>query len=491
MVIIPLTGRMSWRNPPVMTLVFIFINCFVYFSFQLHDSQKYHAAISWYLHSELVEIESARYLQYLRNTGKSEDADRLAKLDVRKPEARAALFIAVWGDSAFNRKLDNGEIITPADSQYSQWRPAREAFLEKMAAVVFWKYGFIPTERKPVSFLTHMFLHGSVMHLVGNMVFLWLVGCLVEMGTGRLILPLCYVLTGLFAVTFFALIYRNSSVPLVGASGAIAGLMGCYTVLYGTRKVDIFYSLGFYFNKAKIPAMILLPVWVGNEAFQLSFGGESNVAYVAHIGGLLAGSFFGLVTLRFLGGLHEDIFAEKPEDRLANLIEKGLQSLAKLDLQSARLQLEEALALDPDNKQVIIHLFNVEKLAPKSEHFHRAAIRAMNRLHRETALHSELFGVYSEYKRLVGSPRLTPDLYAQLGINFAHNGQLDEAARILTLLLKKSPGTSLVPTGLFTLARAYLKNSMTEKGRKCLNILCKRYPDSPEGRTALRMLQQA
>ena len=116
-----------------------------------------------------------------------------------------------------------------------------------------------------------MFLHGSVSHLIGNMIFLWLVGCILEYGMGRRYYPVLYILGGLIAVLLYFAVKHTSIVPLVGASGAIAGLMGAFGVIFGRERVRIFLSLGFYFNYFKVRAIYLLPLWVGNELYQLFF----------------------------------------------------------------------------------------------------------------------------------------------------------------------------------------------------------------------------
>ena len=110
------------------------------------------------------------------------------------------------------------------------------------------QYGFIPNQKSLLTSFTYMFMHGSTGHLLGNMIFLWIVGCMLEMGLGRLQYTVLYIIGGLFAVWLFWLIYMNSTIPLVGASGAIAGLMGAFAMLFGKRRVKIFFSLGFYFN---------------------------------------------------------------------------------------------------------------------------------------------------------------------------------------------------------------------------------------------------
>ena len=147
-----------------------------------------------------------------------------------------------------------------------------------------------------------MFLHGGWDHLLGNMIFLWLAGCLLEQGCGALVLALVYLGGGLCAAGLFLGTLPGQTIStLVGASGSIAGIMGAITTLYGMQRIKIFLMLGFYFNYLRVPAMLLLPLWIGYELFNnLQYGETNNVAYMAHVGGLLGGAAIGFVLRHFL-----------------------------------------------------------------------------------------------------------------------------------------------------------------------------------------------
>jgi membrane associated rhomboid family serine protease len=105
------------------------------------------------------------------------------------------------------------------------------------------------------------------------MIFLWLLGCFLEMGCGRIFYLIVYLLSGLAAGGSFWLIYPHSISPHIGASGAIAGMMGAFAVLFGKEKIKIFFSLGFYFGYRQMTAIALLPLWLCNEFYQLFFSG--------------------------------------------------------------------------------------------------------------------------------------------------------------------------------------------------------------------------
>jgi membrane associated rhomboid family serine protease len=140
--------------------------------------------------------------------------------------------------------------------------------------------------------LTHMFLHGSWMHLLGNMWFLWLFGNNVEDSMGRLRFLFFYLLCGLAAAAAQIVTNPSSPIPMVGASGAISGVMGAYLVLYPRVRVYTLVPLGFFITSMALPAWVMLGYWflIQFVSGLVSVGGEGGgVAFWAHVGGFVAG----------------------------------------------------------------------------------------------------------------------------------------------------------------------------------------------------------
>jgi len=488
MLLIPLTDKISWRNPPVVTFVLILINCLVYFIFQFGDNKKYFKAEEFYFTSGLAEIEIERYAEY-RDTSSNESSLYDAKGQLNEEQALRC-YQEMIKDSDFLDKLGNDEIITPRDPEYLKWKELRDEYEYLRAEITLLKYGFIPTDHKPITFLTHMFLHGGFGHLFGNMIFLWLVGCMLEMGGGRKFYSTSYILTGFGAVTLFWLIYPKSPVPLVGASGAIAGLMGAFTILYGKKKVKIFYSLGFYFNYLKVRAIFLLPIWVANEFYQLFFGGISSVAYVAHIGGLISGAILGFINLKFLHAFNADILEPEPEDEVSPIIEKALQHIRQLDMETGGKLLEEALIKEPDHIGAMTHLFNLRKSNPQDPGFHEITIKLLSCLTLENDNNDSAKKIFDEYTELAKRPRLSPKLYFKMIPILIGAGAPEKAERILAMLLKQKPDIPDIPTALLKLATGYRKKGINAKYQKCLKVLGSRYPNSTEGQIARRNLSK-
>jgi len=139
--------------------------------------------------------------------------------------------------------------------------------------------------------ITSMFLHGSWMHLLGNMWFLWLFGNNIEDSMGRLRFVAFYLITGLAAA--FGQIVTNpaSIIPMVGASGAISGVMGAYLILYPRVRVYVLVPIFIFFTSIALPAWMMLGYWffIQLASGLLSAGEMGGVAFWAHVGGFVAG----------------------------------------------------------------------------------------------------------------------------------------------------------------------------------------------------------
>lgn len=143
-----------------------------------------------------------------------------------------------------------------------------------------------------VTVFTSMFLHGGVLHLGGNMLYLWIFGNNIEdvMGHGRFIV--FYLIAGLVAVYAHAVTAPASTVPMIGASGAISGVLGAYLLLFPKARVQVVIPLGFFSRLVYVPAVLVLGFWIVVQMLSgvFSLGGSGGgVAWFAHVGGFVAG----------------------------------------------------------------------------------------------------------------------------------------------------------------------------------------------------------
>jgi membrane associated rhomboid family serine protease len=142
--------------------------------------------------------------------------------------------------------------------------------------------------------VTSMFLHGGWMHLLGNMLFLWVFGGSVEEALGHVQYLIFYFITGIGAAIVHTAFNWGSKIPTVGASGAISGVMGAFIVLYPTAKVTTLIPALFLFFTIRIPAFLMLGYWFFLQFFSgvasVGMGNEGGVAWWAHVGGFILGA---------------------------------------------------------------------------------------------------------------------------------------------------------------------------------------------------------
>lgn len=157
------------------------------------------------------------------------------------------------------------------------------------------EFGVVPARLQLFDFVTSMFMHGGWMHIIGNMWFLWIFGDNVEdiLGRGRFLI--FYLACGIFAALAQILVSSDSRVPMIGASGAIAGVMGAYVMKFPHARVVTLIPIIIFFTTIEVPAILMLVYWFLIQLFSglgsvsdmnLSQGG---VAFFAHVGGFIAG----------------------------------------------------------------------------------------------------------------------------------------------------------------------------------------------------------
>ncbi|MGQ4810374.1 hypothetical protein NKDENANG_03832 [Candidatus Entotheonellaceae bacterium PAL068K] len=171
---------------------------------------------------------------------------------------------------------------------------------------VFYTWGIVPLrfthprlQENYVTLLSSMFLHGGWMHIVGNMWSLWIFGDNVEDRMGRLGFLLFYLLSGLAAGALHIVTNPGSPVPTVGASGAIAGVMGAYLLLFPHARVVTLIPILFFLQVIEVPAVLFLGFWFITQLFSgtlslTATGAQAGVAWWAHIGGFVVGFLWAL-----------------------------------------------------------------------------------------------------------------------------------------------------------------------------------------------------
>lgn len=476
---IPLDRKPDWRNPPLVTLLLIILNVLCFTLWQGNDERLEEQAYDYYLNSELPAIELPLYRDYLGKQGFDGQLDRQENDEV--------LLSRLLTDGGFQQQLQDGELIAPGHPQYATWQKQHRTFHHYLNRIVTYRFSFKTAEPSLTTLFTHMFLHADWGHLIGNMVFLFLIGFSVEMTLGRSVYLFAYLVAGLCSGLFYWWLQPGSLMWGIGASGAISGLMGMYTVLFGRRRIRFFYTLLFYFDFVRAPAIILLPIWLGYEVITQIYS-PSNINNLAHIGGLLSGALIGYLALR-MGKADLDYLDQEEKQRAyLALYQQGLDHVARMELDKARRVFNELKEAYPQKIEVTEQLFNIARLTGDDaiHNYARALLGSTNAQSMPIRQLHDTFIAYVE--QVQPNVQLTPDQLMSLALRFASGGQLEDAEKIVLYLITRKSDFARNPEGLMALANHYKRSNNRNKAEKYLKMLLECYPDSNEAAHARQAL---
>ncbi|MFL5884526.1 MAG: rhomboid family intramembrane serine protease [Thermoleophilaceae bacterium] len=275
---IPLKDNIPTLRFPIITVALIVINAIVYFGFQ-------HGGLS------LPNDQEAKTVKYSE-----------IPYEITHPGKECGLITQETVDTVnSDPRLENDLVIHRGDN----------VICEKRAGVLD-RIGTNPGNDQPAWYLTvlfAMFMHGSLLHIAGNMLFLWIFGNNIEDSMGRLKFVAFYLLGGIAATVAQTAVGPSSTTPNLGASGAIAAVLGAYALLYPRARVITLIFIIIFFTVLELPALFVLGGWF---LLQLLDAGTVNVAngggvaYFAHIGGFL----FGLATIKLFATRARDDYVQ-------------------------------------------------------------------------------------------------------------------------------------------------------------------------------------
>lgn len=486
MLLLPLPARPDWRRPPVVTLGIIAICTVILLLFQFGDAPREMAAAKYYAHSVLPEKEIPAYLADLERRGKKEELKLVRQiLDSEQHGGVGTAASYMQLDHAFIKRLHAGQIVKTSDPNYSRWKTERAEYERLFKRVFTNRYSLQPANPDPVSLISHMFLHADPMHLLGNMVVLFIVGYTVEAALGSMLFLGFYLLAGLGATATDLLLKQNDIGLSLGASGAIAGVMAMYVVLYGLRKIRFFYSILFFFSTAELPALMVLPVWIGNELLQqFVLDQGSNVNYLAHFSGFLSGALLtGLYRWRRGGRSADIVHATDHAQTLARQLDVVDQMVQDMQFERAAVVYRGIVTLKPDDPQLIAEYYRLAKLAPKSGQLPHAIERllalAAGRPH-SADVPTIADALRESSKVALPLPKLTYKAWATIVRLLIDGGELDVAEKLVLMLSRRPSEPGILPPLLFRLSQALAKDGKIGRAERCQRRLMELHPDSEE-----------
>lgn len=480
---LPLDRKPDWRNPPLVTLFIVLLNVLVFYIWQHNDDRHQMEAHEYYMYSGLYRTELQAYQDYRK------DGKKLSEKQLDQPDARVMQLLAdMYTDKDFQDKLAAGEIIKPGDPAYEEWQSQRKQFDWLEGRIVGMQYGLKPADPTLTTYFTNMFLHADNSHLWGNMIIFLLMGYVVEIVLGRWLYLLGYLFSGLTAGWLYVILYPDTVNYGLGASGAIAGVLGMYILIFGMRRINFFYFLFVYFDFIRAPAILMLPFYVLSQAI-IEFLSDSNINVAAHIGGLAGGLLFAGILKFFPKTMNTEYLDEKRnEEQFNNDYAAAQRLLASMQIDEAREKFEALLKQRPGDINITQQLYTIAKYNPASETYHQYAAQLLNLPGADSTTVKIIHDTFTDYAaKAKPKPRWTPGLLISMATRFAACDYLDDAEKIVNFLLKAKADYAGNVEGLAALAK-YYRGKDRQKAEQYRRLLLERFPHSSEAQHFARAL---
>lgn len=315
MIVIPIGTKASLALKPKVTISLIAINiliALITFPMMMQTEkdllrvqrERYAMQVRLYIREHARQNSYDRYFDSHINEAITDikNADDYYELEVGVMEALTYAGVNIedlidYEDVLAARTESDYEQYDDQLYDFREWQRLYDKEDDVLSSNVIHSLGLVPSKMSRAhTFFTYLFLHGGIWHLLGNMLFLWVVGRLLEDSWGRGPFIIFYIIGGAIAGLAHCLQDTTSSMPLIGASGAIAALMGAFTIRHFFTKIKFFYFFILFFRPFwgyfHLPAFVFLPFWFAQQLVLKSmtdFVGGSDVAYLAHIAGYLVG----------------------------------------------------------------------------------------------------------------------------------------------------------------------------------------------------------
>lgn len=377
-------------------------------------------------------------------------------------------------------------VLAEDDPDYERWSEIERELEHAEANLLYNKYGYTPSNFRWYTLFTSLFFHAGIFHLIGNMWFLYLVGASIEDIWGRRYFLILYLGSGVLACLLHGSIYSTSGVPVIGASGAIAGLMGAFMIRNYKIRMKFFYFFLIFiyplYGTFYLPAYVALGGWF---VMQLLFGTmllgtAAGVAYWAHVGGFLVGVVVAILfkTQKF----EETHIAPKIERDLeaVRLHPHLLQAFAARDrgnLDAASGLLEELIVLEPNNIDAHVELVNIYVSRGDLKNAGVGYDRILTTLARANEADS-MTEVCKDIVQLGVVNELSPQNQFRMAVTFSEREMYEEAVDIYRNLLRNHPDDEIAPLSVFKCALLLLhKLNKSRLAHAAFQYILEKYPD--------------
>jgi membrane associated rhomboid family serine protease len=475
LLILPLHRSLNRSNFPLVTLLLILANIFVFAALQSGDARVYDQAMANYEQANLGDIEFPAHVTWLQEHGG--DSRKIEAAQNAPAPVRLGL---IESDQAFMVALHADHVIVPTNPAYTGWHQKRADFERIFDSAFSRSHELRFSHFEPGRVLWSMFMHGGMDHIFFNMLFLAILGMLVEGALGPWFFVGLYLAGGIAAALTTLAWHWGEEGRSLGASGAIAAVMGAFCVIWGLRKVRVFYWFFVVFDYKKVPALVLLPFWLIGLVLLPWLDPSSHTDFADHAGGILCGVALAFALRR--QGVVRDHFVEEDErvekhERSDATFDEALGHLGRLDIPKARSMLESIDRAEPGQLRVLVALYRCARYRGTPVELDAAAARVLGFAAPAEADKHELKTVYDDYlKACASSPRPAYDALLRLLAPWLRVGDDVVTEALLRSVAEREPHCASLPAAWFSLALGTPEGSPKRRAR--LEYLLQHYAQS-------------
>lgn len=485
MILIPAENQISKKNPPYLIIALILLNVWVFYFLQSDNGKVFNKALDYYQQSDLLSKEKDVFYDFLLKND-IDTHNQLRRASTYLPDEQLISYII--------QREDFSQHIKDLSSYSLEWRNKRQELKTIFEEDFTYKYVFKNYAPTLTDSFVSMFMHASNMHLWGNMLFLLVFGFNLELLLGRGKTLFLYLVSGFAADGLHLITSVSDYGSALGASGAIAGLMGGFCGWYGLKKIRYFYWFFIIFNYIKLPAALVFTFFLAKEYIS-SVVSDNNVAYMAHFGGLVAGFICAIIFKYLIKSTPEEPDVSIPGNNIAPNTEKYQQAntaFQNLDFERARQLFSQLIESEPQNLDYYTKYFALEKTTPQTNRFSELCgtiILASTKDARFNKLMEQALDELTHHGH--GLKSLPSTTLIALARSLIKRSHLQAARPIINFLVKHYDFNEQLPQLLFQYGLACEKNDDWNTYHKVFTYLSKKHGDSFVGEEARKALEQA
>lgn len=461
----------------------------VFFSFfQLKDRSISDEAINYYFKSGLDEFEVPHYIKFLKKYMRNELYFNLLSKMNQGHITKNELYWIMRNDPLFQGCLDRETCVTADTLSYLKWKENRRKYQRILSNDGFQQYGFKSAAPSLLDLGLSLIISNGIYNFIINMVFLIVFGTAVESKNGPFKILLVYVTCAMVMLCAYALMAQYTLMPIGGAGGGVAGLLGLTVAQNYFGKVNWFYFNGKKINYFSANICYAVGLWLLSKLLVELFTSFDWFCLMAQIFALLAGILLGMM------GKPKKVYevSDINEQNLKNRLNKASELSSKMEYNQAKKILYSLLDEYPNNKEVLFHLYNISKINPDSEEYHAIVqkIFSLKDLSQSTTVMINL--VFKNYiRRAKPAIQFNVHIFVNLLHRFRKFGYNDDAEKILKVLARYNSDGKLSETlarEQLLLARNYITLNDTIQSQRLIHSLLEEFPQTKSAQDAKTMV---